>query len=80
LKKYKKTGKQLAEQAIMKEIEASIQNHIISPKDESNRGIFFYVEGSSGIGKTQLAFNFQNLRVLYIPLGFEFLCYIYNVH
>lgn len=68
---YIATGKRLRNDADsgMKEIEEGITQYIAdSAKRSFIDSLFAYLYGSSGLGKTQLAFALQR-RVLYIPLG-----------
>jgi hypothetical protein len=70
LLRYLKTGNAIRNKShVMELIEEDVTetikrnfNNLLNPS------LFLYVEGSSGLGKTQLAFNFKR-RVLYLPLG-----------
>ena len=70
---FVQTGIRIAKSSeIMLSIEEDVANHIKVHCNKSNPSLFFYVVGSSGVGKTQLAFSFKR-KVLYIPFGN--LCY-----
>jgi predicted phage-related endonuclease len=71
LDKYVSIGNTIKENDVtMKKIEEDIDNHIekFNPTVTQKINIFYYLEGSSGKGKTQLAFAFKR-KVLYVPLG-----------
>ena len=61
-------GKKLSETERMNQIEERIDVQVWDNIQASDAGCFSYVEGSSGLGKTQLAFSFHR-KVLYLPLG-----------
>jgi hypothetical protein len=63
--------KEFTDQGGVSTIERGISRFVESVIVSGNReetAVFAYLDGSSGLGKTQLAFALQRL-VLYIPLG-----------
>ena len=69
VKKYVSIGRRIAESSTtMKKIEDDVSSQIETYCNKKNPSLFLYAEGSSGVGKTQLAFSFKR-KVLYIPFG-----------
>lgn len=72
LSDYVETGNRLksASDSGMEAIEGGISNFVEAVKNchEDIPAMFSYLDGSSGLGKTQLAFALKR-KVLYIPLG-----------
>lgn len=74
--KYASTGNRLKveeNKSGVSTIENGIAQFVKSVQaSEDDAVVFAYLDGSSGLGKTQLAFALQR-PVLYIPLG-EYIC------
>jgi hypothetical protein len=61
-------GNMLSKTERMKEIEEIIDKQVADNIQSPHVACFSYIEGSSGLGKTQLAFSFHR-KVLFLPLG-----------